>query len=75
VALTERVERGSTVQIRSDLDNLVGRVESLAASNRKEFGRLHAARTPRPPGADAADDNIDAELAEQIKFQRDWSAN
>jgi hypothetical protein len=62
------VERGSTVAIRADLDNLVARVEALAASNRKEFGKLwHKERAE--PRAEPVDD----ELPEQIRLQREWS--
>lgn len=74
-ALSERVERGSTVAIRADLDNLVARVEALATSNRKEFGRLHAAnRRDAPSPAENGESGLDAELAEQIKFQREWGS-
>lgn len=74
--LSARVERGSTVAIRADLDNLVARVEALATSNRKEFGRLHAANR-KEPSADA-DNGLSGPdgdaLAEQIAFQRQWSS-
>jgi hypothetical protein len=63
------VERGSTVAIRADLDNLVGRVEALAASNRKEFGKLWHKERGEPRAEPTGDD-----LPEQIKLQREWSA-
>ena len=71
-ALDARVERGSTVQIRADLDNLVGRVEALATSNRKEFGRLHAAQRREPPVANGV--TVDDELAATLELQK-WSAS
>lgn len=74
-SLSGSVERGSTVAIRADLDNLVGRVETLATSNRKEFGKLWYQLRDKAPASDPAEAGIpsDAELAEQIKFQRQWS--
>ena len=71
--LSGRVERGSTVAIRADLDNLVGRVESLATSNRKEFGRLHAANRKDHVSSESGDGVGDAELEQQLKFQQQWS--
>lgn len=70
-----RVERGSTVTLRSDLDNLVGRVETLATSNRKELGRLWYLLRDKTPAGGRAEDGIptDSELAEQIRLQREWS--
>jgi hypothetical protein len=66
--LEARVERGSTVALRVDLDALAGRLEALATSNRKEFGRLHAAQRKEPAAEPVGDD-----LAETIAFQRAWS--
>ena len=70
--LSDRVERGSTVALRADLDNLVARVEALATSNRKEFGKLHAAQR-REPEPEPNGGVGDAELAETLAFQRQWS--
>jgi hypothetical protein len=71
------VERGSTVAIRADLDNLVGRVETLATSNRKEFGKLWYQLRDKAPGPDPAESGIptDDELAAQLAFQKQWSTN
>lgn len=73
--LSGSVERGSTVAIRADLDNLVGRVETLSTSNRKEFGKLWYQLRDKAPAPDPAEAGIpgDDELAEQIRFQKQWS--
>jgi hypothetical protein len=51
------------------LDNLGLRVEALAASNRKEFGKLWHKERGEPRAEPTGDD-----LPEQIKLQREWSA-
>lgn len=70
--LSARIERGSTTGLRADLDSLVSRVETLATSNRREFGKLHAAKAPaaehEPLHGPDGDD-----LAQTIAFQRQWS--
>jgi hypothetical protein len=73
-ALSGSVERGSTVAIRADLDNLVGRVETLATSNRKEFGKLWYQLRDKAPAPDPAEGGIpsDDELAQQLEFQKQW---
>lgn len=71
------VERGSTVAIRADLDNLVGRVETLATSNRKEFGKLWYQLRDKTPAGGRAEDGIpnDDELAEQLALQKQYGSN
>lgn len=66
-----RIERGSTTGLRADLDSLVARVETLAASNRREFGKLHAAKAA-PAAAELQGPDGD-DLADTIAFQRAWS--
>jgi hypothetical protein len=65
------VERGSTVAIRNDLDNLGLRVEALAASNRKEFGKLWHSKRELPEKSELGTGD---DLPEQIRLQREWSA-
>jgi hypothetical protein len=73
-AAVAAIERSSTVTIRADLDGLAQRVESLATSNRKEFGRLHAANRRDPTDSPEFQQPGD-ELAETLAFQRKWSEN
>lgn len=71
-SVSGQVERASTAAIRADLDNLVGRVEALATSNRKEFGRLwHLQR--RDPDAPELGAPSDDEFAAQIALQKQFN--
>lgn len=70
--LSARIERGSTTGLRADLDSLVARVETLAASNRREFGKLHAAKAAPAPAAELHGPDGD-EIAETIALQRAWT--
>lgn len=63
------VERGSNVVLRADVDNLVAALESHAASNRKEFGKLWHEKRGEPAASSGADD-----IPEAIRLQREWSA-
>lgn len=65
--LGDRIERGSTVALRADLDNLNGRLESLAASVQRQFGRIYAQRAePQPAGDSTGDPEVD----ELLEFQQ-----
>ena len=70
VALNERVERGSTVAIRADLDALTGRVEQLATGLRKELGKLWFLQRreldEQPQGT--GDDAFEAQIALQKQY-------
>jgi hypothetical protein len=73
--LADRIERGSTTQLRADLDNLVGRVEGVAQSMQRQFGRIYASRSEQPapgvPGGTEGD--ADPELTNLLEFQRNFS--
>lgn len=72
--LSGRVERGSTVALRADLDNLLGRVESISTSNRKEFGRLWALqRGEAKEGPAEASIPTDDEFSAQLALQRQYT--
>lgn len=74
--LGDRIERGSTVAIRADLDNLTGRVESLAATSQKSFGRLFQQQRAPIQRADngqiVSENTGDQDLDELLAIQAEW---